>query len=281
MNIELLLIVIVLVYIFTNITFSQENYSPFITKSENNERILNNNNFEVYIIHMAKNANRLENFDNFYNKSDISFKKYTVFPAIVGANLKLSNFVTPKAYAQILDVEKIKKRQHHYDLTRGAVGCFLSHLSIYKKVAESKIDYAIIFEDDSVIANDFYERLEKGLRDIPSDWDIILLGLTCLKCDIKLDYITVNRFWGTHGYIIKNKSAIKLLEYLDRPLSKQIDADISLLIKRKLINVYGINPIIVAQESAFKSDIQMDVIDSNEAFNEEFKQNQLNRYLKN
>lgn len=296
MNIELIFIIIILVYIFTNISFTKEKYnssrkhiresyqfaellhkyesnSQFTSEKQNIVNILNINNFEIYIIHMTKNATRLDNFDKYYNKSDIHFKKYTVFPAVVGKSLDLINFVTPNAYTQILDVEKTSIRKHHYDLTRGAVGCYLSHLSIYKKIVESKIDYGIIFEDDSIISSDFYARLQYGLTQIPDDWDIFLLGLTCLKCDIKSEYITVNRFWGTHGYIIKNKSAAKLVEYLDRPLSKQIDADLSLLIKREIIKVYSINPLIVVQDGIFTSDIQVDLANSNEAFNEEFTVN--------
>jgi hypothetical protein len=85
MNIELLIIIILLVYIFTNFSFKREkyeNYSPFITKKENkinnitdvilNNDIsnivntLNNDNFDIYIIHMTKNAIRLDNFDKYY-----------------------------------------------------------------------------------------------------------------------------------------------------------------------------------------------------------------------
>lgn len=275
MNIELILILIILVYIFTN---SKENYSSVVRSKKIKNYILNQHNFDVYVIHMAKNAERLVHFDKHYNNSDISFKNYNVFPAVIGSKLNLIDYVTPNAYEQILEIEKTLKRKHHYDLTRGAVGCYLSHLSIYKKIIESNIDYAIIFEDDSIMATDFYDRLQYGLNKIPDDWDILLLGLTCLKCDIKMNYIDVHRFWGTHGYIIKNKTAAKLIEYLDKPLSKQIDADISLLIKRNILRVYGINPIIVAQESSFKSDIQIEIISSAEAFNEEFKQNQLKQY---
>jgi glycosyl transferase family 25 len=275
MNIELILILIILVYIYTK---STENYSSVIRSKKIKKYVLNERNFDVYVIHMAKNTERLIHFEKHYKNSDISFKKYNVFSAVVGNKLNLIEYVTPNSYEQILEIEKTLKRKHHYDLTRGAVGCYLSHLSIYKKIIETNIDYAIVFEDDSIMATDFYSRLQYGLSKIPDDWDILLLGLTCLKCDIKMNYIDVQRFWGTHGYIIKNKTAAKLIEYLDKPLSKQIDADISLLIKRKIIRVYGINPIIVAQESSFKSDIQIDIISSKEAFNEEFKQNQLKGY---
>jgi glycosyl transferase family 25 len=212
----------------------------------------------------------------------MALKKIEIFPAVVGKNLNLLNFVTPGGYEQILMTEKTNQRKYHYEITRGAVGCYLSHLSIYKKIIESNLNYGIIFEDDSIIANDFYQKLLYGLNVVPPDWDIFLLGMICLKCDISKDYVKVNRFWGTHGYIIKKESAVKILSYLDKPISKQIDADLSLLIKKNLINVYAINPMIVIQDPKFKSDIQMKVIDSPEAFNEEFAQQQLMKfYAKN
>ena len=238
--------------------------------------------FEIYLINMPKNIDRLKNFEQSYANSDMSFKKFNVFPAIIGKELNIIDYVSPKAYTQLLISEKTGTRMHHYDLTRGAVGCYLSHLSIYKKIIENNLNYGIILEDDAIIANDFYKRLLHGLNVVPKDWDIFLLGVICLKCDIGKEYINIERFWGTHGYIINNQSAKKLIEYLDKPLSKQIDADMSLLIKKGIINVYAINPIIVAQDNKFGSDIQMAVTDSAEAFNEEFKQNMLmDFYAKN
>jgi glycosyl transferase family 25 len=274
MNIYILIFVILLLILVLD-KYSTEGFS------NNNKLQVQENftadDFNVYLIHMEKNKDRLENFNSYYYNSDIKFKKFEIFPAIIGKDLNLIEYVSPKGYSQILMTEKTKKRTHHYELTRGAVGCYLSHLSIYKKLIKSNLKYTIIFEDDSMMAADFYERLLYGLSVIPDDWDILLLGVMCLKCDIKKDYIKINRFWGTHGYIVKKSGAIKLIEYLDKPISKQIDADISLLIKRGLVNVYAVNPIIVAQDVKFGSDIQETVEDSDKAFEEEFKQNQLNK----
>jgi len=264
--IELLLIVIILVYIFT---YSRENYSSKI-KDNSNNNILNNNNFEIYIINMPKNTDRLDKFNMYYNNSDIAFKKYNLFPAVIGKNLNIIDYVTPNAYKEILEAERTGKRKHHYELTRGGIGCYLSHLSIYKKIIESNAEYGIIFEDDSIVSEDFYSRVQTGLTKIPKDWDIFLFGLTCIDCDDNNDYVNVNRFWGTHSYMIKKKSAVKILEYLDRPLPKQIDADLSLLIKRKLINVYSINPHISEHNYDFESNIQIAIDDSADIHNEEF-----------
>jgi glycosyl transferase family 25 len=273
----LLLIVILLVFIYTN-KDSQENYTNIInSKSE-----LNTDDFDIYLINMDKNTDRLIKFTNNYNKTDLILKKFKRFSAIVGKDLNLINFTSPVGYKQILETEKTGYRTHHYDLTRGAVGCYLSHLSIYKKILDNNLKYGIIFEDDCKIVDDFYSRLQDGLSKIPQDWDIYLLGVICLKCDIGKDYIKITRFWGLHSYMINKRGASKLIEYLDKPLSKQIDADISLLIKRGILNVYAINPIIAIQDNSLGSDIQSNVKDSDQVFNEEFKNQELIKlYAKN
>jgi glycosyl transferase family 25 len=278
MNIYILVILIILGLILVD-KYSTERFSKNIKNNIKNnfeKEHFNSYEFNVEVIHMEKNKDRLINFNNYYYNSDMKFKKYEIFPAVVGKDINLIDYVSPKGYSQILMTEKTRQRIHHYDLTRGAVGCYLSHLAIYKKLINSNLNYTIVFEDDSIMASDFYQRLINGLLVIPNDWDILLLGVMCLKCDVEENYIKINRFWGTHGYLVSKKGATKLVEYLDKPISKQIDADISLLIKRGVITVYGINPIIVAQDPAFGSDIQEVVIDSDEAFEEEFKQNQIN-----
>ena len=235
--------------------------------------------FDVYVINLVSNTERLESFKYQYEKSDLAWKKYIVYPAVVGKELDIIKYVTPDAYNQVMETDATKRRKHHYDITKGAVGCYLSHLDIYRKIAASNKKYGLIFEDDVMIATDFYKRMLYGLNTIPDDWDIYLLGLICLKCDIKSEYINVNRFWGLHGYLVKKEAAQRLVNNLDRLISKQIDADISLLIKEKKVKVYGINPIIVAQQNAFLSDIQVPVENNIDAFNEEFNQKQLKHFI--
>jgi len=243
----------------------------------NNIDLLSSDDFNVYVINLKKNTERLNNFMNEYNKSDLKDIPINVFSAIVGKELDLVNYVTPAAYKQILTTEVLKNRKYHYELTRGAVGCYLSHLNIWKKIAESNKKFGLIFEDDVKIATDFFARLMIGLKDVPNEWDIYTCGIMCLKCDINHNYIKVNRFWGLHGYIIKKESAKIIYNELNKLINKQIDADLSLLIKYGKIKIYSINPIIVAQDGNFGSDIQVP-LDKNsnlDAFTEEFNQNQL------
>ena len=264
MNIQLIILILIIIFLFIK---NKENYTNNV---DNIKKIkLSSKDFDVYVINMTQKKDRLINFSKYYNNSDFKFKEFNIFPAIIGKDLNLIEYVSPEGYKQILELEKTGYRKHHYDLSRGAVGCYLSHLSLYKNIVNSNYKYGIIFEDDSEMIEDFYKNMEEGLNKIPNNWDILLLGHICIKCDINTEYTKVHRFWGTHSYIIKKESAAKLLKYLDKPLSKQIDADMSLLVKRGIINIYALNMSLAMQSTNFNSDIQSDVIESNESFNEE------------
>lgn len=272
-GIYILILCIIIFYILTN---------TFLNFNNLNNELYTDSDFDIYVINLKKNKERLDFFMKEYNKSDLKNIPLNVFPAIVGKDIDLVNFVTPAAYKQILTTEVLKNRKFHYELTRGAVGCYLSHLNIWKKIAESNKKFGLIFEDDVIIATDFFARLMIGLKNVPNDWDIYTCGIMCIKCDIKPDYIKVDRFWGTHGYLIKKESASLIYNELNKLISKQIDADLSLLIKYGKIKMYGINPIIVAQGN-FGSDIQVPIDNSSnvDAFTEEFNQNQLTVFNNN
>jgi GR25 family glycosyltransferase involved in LPS biosynthesis len=260
MNNELLYLLIIFLILIIYLNYKTEKYT---------DDNLNKNDINVYVINLVKNKQRLNNFKYQYNNSDMVSVPYIVYPAIVGKNLDLNRYVTPGAYNQIIMTEKTNIRKYHYELTRGAVGCYLSHINIYKQIAQSDKKYGIIFEDDVMIARDFFTRLNQGLKTVPINWDIYLLGVMCLKCDIKANYADVKRFWGMHGYLVKKESAIKLIKFLDHLIKKQIDSEISLLIKNNKLKVYSINPIIVTQDN-LGTDIQVPVINNIDEFKEEF-----------
>jgi hypothetical protein len=77
----------------------------------NNTELFTNDDINVYVINMKKNTERLNNFMVEYNKSDLKNKEVTIFPAVVGKDIDLINYVTPEAYKQILNTEVLKNRK--------------------------------------------------------------------------------------------------------------------------------------------------------------------------
>jgi glycosyl transferase family 25 len=66
------------------------------------------------------------------------------------------------------------------DLSEGEVGCFLSHLSVWKEIMAMDVDYAIVLEDDTVLIPSLdYHTLFKLLRDLGID----VIRLTARRID--------------------------------------------------------------------------------------------------
>ena len=155
---------------------------------------------------------------------------------------------------------------YHYQLTKGAIGCSLSHFNIWKDILDNNINQTLILEDDANLPTNFNNLLDFYIKDIPSDYDIILLGCKCLDCANYKKYRKVNRFWLTHAYIITKKCIEKIYDKMF-PIKQQIDSELSDL--SDIINIYALKKNIVNQYSS-ESDIQIPIKNNVESFKNYF-----------
>ena len=207
-----------------------------------NSNIVYNNNFNInkleqYLINLEDRIDRFEITNNLLNYYD--FTNVIKYPAIIGKNIpneELIKIVKPSAIKSILDNYRTK----HYELSYGAVGCYLSHINIWKKLEFNNLDYFLIFEDDTLPKFNFTHLQEIIKNYLPNDWDILLLGGIYNKCKYINDYVRkIYSFYETHAYIINKKGALKLLSKAF-PIKKQIDSFLSDLTQNNYINIYGI-----------------------------------------
>lgn len=61
------------------------------------------------------------------------------------------------------------------DYTAGAVGCALSHLTLWQDVVDSGQPMTIL-EDDAILRHDFEARSAQVVAGLPADWDIVVWG---------------------------------------------------------------------------------------------------------
>ena len=88
----------------------------------------------------------------------------------------------------------------------------------------------IIIEDDIIFPNNFKQLLLKNLKKIPSDWDIIYLGVTrpCGKLykeniyKPSIDKCSKDN-GGLFGYMVNNRSADKIYNLINRKINKMVD----------------------------------------------------------
>uniref|UniRef100_A0A6Q2YBI8 Glycosyl transferase family 25 domain-containing protein n=1 Tax=Esox lucius TaxID=8010 RepID=A0A6Q2YBI8_ESOLU len=118
-------------------------------------------------------------------------------------------------------------------LTRGEIGCFLSHYKIWKQVAELGLRRVLVLEDDVRFEPRFRSRLMTLLENVDRvrlDWDLIYIGRKRLQVKqpepwvegvsnlVHPDY----SYW-TLGYALSLQGAKKLLGA--QPLGKMLPVD--------------------------------------------------------
>lgn len=222
-------------------------------------------NFQTYVINMRKNTDRMAHFDRQYARSDLAERPYVRIEAVNGYELgdQVKEYVSPKVWLGLNHLAKTKKRAGDGVLTPGMIGCYLSHYSIFEQMTEP---YAIIFEDDARIHPKIYKKVIKSIVEeegrFPSDWDVILLGHWCKMCEptaqASPDVAVARFFWGTHGYMVSQTGARKLLENREPEITMQIDHYMSYLSQKNKLNVYAIHPSYVVPGN-FGTDLQMAV----------------------
>lgn len=215
---------------------------------------------KCWVINLKKNKDRIERFTYFYEKSDISSLPLHRFDAINGREIDAKRYVTKVAYETLLLNEKNRYRTKHYQLTRGAIGCYLSHVSIFKKLLEDPdCDYYVIFEDDAAILPKVEHKLQVALRYAPDDWDIILLApIMEVILERTPMFKKYESFWGLCGYVINKRGARKFVEEFDaKPIAMQIDSKMSLMIMEDKLTVYGYNEKLIWHDRSMGTDIQM------------------------
>jgi glycosyl transferase family 25 len=149
-------------------------------------------------------------------------------------------------------------------LSSGEIGCALSHLSIYRKMIEQSIPYAIIFEDDALLGSkfpDIFEHMEKQID--PREEAITLLTRAhkytawfSKKIDKSHQLVSVVEAWDAHGYLVTLAAARKLVKML-HPVHTVADCW-NYLLKRRAVRIYAIVPYCVghgpfARSSAIES----------------------------
>jgi GR25 family glycosyltransferase involved in LPS biosynthesis len=197
-------------------------------------------------------------------RSDIRVIPLERFNAIDGKKLDIKNIVTDKAYKQILSAENNGYRLRHYELTRGAVGCFMSHTSLFKRLRddESK-EFYLIFEDDAMIQPRVIEYIKYYINNAPKDWDMIMFGvLREVISKQGKDYDKVKVWWGLFGYAVSKKGANTFLDYLNThgKIDKQIDSMMSMMTVENRLAVYSTKIHFIGHnEEGARTDIQLPV----------------------
>lgn len=218
------------------------------------------NSFEkIYLINLKRRPDRLKNFLDHYKESDMKNEEIIKFDAIDGSKLNVDRVpLSELAQAELQQLETTGFRTKHYQLTKGGIGCYLSHVKIWENILKNDAENVLIFEDDAQVPNDILLKINEEMKHMPNDWDIVLFGYICKKCMKYEKYNEVERFMLTHCYMIKKSAIVKIMNSNTLfPITQQIDALMSEL--SSIINIYSVKDKLVKQFNS-RTDIQAPLI---------------------
>lgn len=156
-----------------------------------------------------------------------------------------------------LQQKQLNSLKFNRTMSSGEIGCFLSHMSIFKSMEIG--DICLVLEDDVILSPKLVDMI--GLIDkLPSDWDIVLLGNFIRGQAVSLSVwgrAKISNFtlgkpielsYGSHGYLICYKGARKFLQNTKFP-NAPIDHYIN---NPKFLNVYALKDPIIHQSGELK-----------------------------
>lgn len=226
---KIIIILILLIIIVFTIIYNK--YEHFATSK-----------IDIWVINLDKDEDRLVKFKNNVkkNNSNLNVVRY---PATLGKKVKK----TDKLYRQYID-PKFKAVFNH-DAT---VGCAISHASLYNKLYNTykndpSKEYFIICEDDAVISDNFSQKLNIILKELPSDWDFVYLGSSKPNGKKYSDHLIVPEFkygnWGFFGYMFSKRGLEKAVNSC-----KNIDKPIDNFLKHKGLKYFTCNPFLITHD---------------------------------
>lgn len=163
----------------------------------------------AYVINLAPAQSRRQRMSEQLARLGVPFQ---VFPAVDGRAL------AEQEVAQRYDAAAAAVR--YRPMSRGEVGCALSHLGVYRKMLADGASFALVLEDDALLGDDLpavLADLEAHLN--PARADVVLLshvdkytrwGARPLGRSRKL----VRRYgewWRAHGYVVTRAAAERLM----------------------------------------------------------------------
>lgn len=196
----------------------------------------------VFVINLDRSTDRLRSFTRAYVSSDAGAWSCERLRAVDGRRVEWTCVVSDTALPKLLATEASGMRLDHPDLTAGAVGCYLSHLGAWRRIAESPHPWGLVFEDDASVPADFRRTLDEHMRHLPSDWDIFLLGYQAETRPTRAGTIVSipSSFFGLFAYMITAKAASRLLQTSSvMPMRQQLDWELSSIIRAGDLKVYA------------------------------------------
>lgn len=198
----------------------------------------------TYLINLDRSADRLERMRAEADQFGFTFERV---PGVDGAS------EVPEWLSEQFVIESA--------MSSGEIGCYASHMTVWKRVRDQHLDYAIVLEDDAEVPDGFAGAAHAAIAAAPPDWDIIHLSTNFKRPSYPVANIDEGRSLvryarlpaNTAAYLISRSGCAKLLT--PAPRMRPVDMEFRYAWLRGL-EVYGVYPALVGEHCKAVSTIQ-------------------------
>lgn len=226
-----------------------------------------------FLISLDKDTHRRQLFFSQPNTED-----FVIFSAI---NLLAQE---QKDFQALFALDKFHQR-YGRGVTRGEVGCTLSHLGVYQLVLQDETiqdeEFVLICEDDALFAPDFHQVLAQIIEQKIAT-DLILVGQSKIsqfnQLELEINYpITLkslcrrieqtdyyyaypykNYFAGTVAYLIKKSAITRILQQVEQQLPYWLADDYGFLAQQCHLDIMLIRPLLCIENPQLMSNLALE-----------------------
>lgn len=200
---------------------------------------------KIFVINLDKSRNRWAKLEPLVQRSGIEYERIS---GVLGAALsdqEKETLVDSSQYNRIMSIPA----------DNGSIGCYMSHIKVWKEFLKSQYKYAIVMEDDVTFDPAKFANVVSSIKTHTfGEWDIISFNLAHDGWPVHIHNITGTehslvkyrrRISLTGCYMITRSGAIKLLK---KALPIKMPVDYYFVRSWELGTIfYGVEPRIVHQ----------------------------------
>ncbi len=212
-------------------------------------------NLPVAAINLAQRADKWDAVSS--RMAAVGLNKLIKVPAVDGSNLSLGT-IAP-LLGQPLELIEAPPTSH-FTLTRPAIGCFLSHLAVWRWMLDRQLPRLLIFEDDANPAANFDPaRFTRVVANLPQSAQMVFFGRSIMNGMAEIpqrsDLARLYFFNGTFAYLITPAACRFLISKL-LPINGHIDHEISKVFVacREEFTAYSVEPPLFEPDWSLRSD---------------------------
>lgn len=257
----------------------------FYGKEDKFSNNFKNENIKTFVVNLDRRPDRWKKFTE--NK-ELDFLNYQRYSAVDGEKL-----ISTPQLQQIFE-------NNDYNMRRGMVGCFMSHIVLYTQLINSNDEVYLILEDDLEVTKDFKMKFEHLLSLLKQkEWDFCFIGHHVrntqeLEWFDKDSIPTIEKYntyksftkslGGTTAYLISKSGAKNYLDFLNSTGCTN-GADTCIQKSADKLNVYYCCPNLILSEcfrgqDNIDSNIQYDYSSLSKSVKERF-QDEIEYYIEN